>query len=145
VRTKLVKQALAAAVKAKGIPKLDCYGFSPSAPSIPAFTVGAVVIEPNQTFRGARNADFTCTLLTSIADDESGQALLDDLLDDGGDYSVVQALLDARGEPGEMALGGLADDLMIVRIDAYRMITWTAGEAGSTYYGADITVRVIGS
>lgn len=136
-----VKAALADAVR--GIEGLDCYGFSPAAPSIPAFTVGAVVVDPNVTFGGCDISDFTCTVLASAADDKDGQDLLDAYLSRSGSKSIRAALLAARGEPGEAALDGAADDLVISRIDGYRMVTYAPD--GGTYYGADITVRVIGS
>lgn len=138
-----VKQALADAVAAKAIVGLNCYGYSPSAPAIPAFTVGAVTVDPNQTFGGSDVGEFTCTVLASAADDLDGQAALDRYLSRSGTESVREALLAARGEPGELALDGVADDLTIVRVDGYKLIQY-AGD-GATYYGADITVRVLGS
>ncbi len=51
-------------------------------------------------------------------------------------------VLAARGEPGELALGGLAHDLYVSRIDGYRMLSYA--DDAAQYYGADITVRVIG-
>lgn len=138
-----VKQELANAVRAAGIPKLNCYGYSPAAPTVPAFTVGAVTIEPNNTFGGSDVAEFTCTVVVSSAEDKDSQALLDDLLSRDGAKSIRAALMAARGEPGEYALNGAADDLSIVRIDGYRSLTWS--DEASTYFGADITVRVIGS
>lgn len=137
-----VKEALATAVRT-AVDGIDCYGFSPTAPVVPAFTVGAVVIDPNQTFGGSDVGDFTCTVLASTADDRDGQKLLDGYLSRDGAQSIRAALLAARGEPGEFALDGAADDLMISRVDGYRMVTY--GGDGGTYYGADITVRVIGS
>ena len=137
-----VRRELALAVKAAGIERLTCYGYMPSAPVVPAFMVGAVQIEPNNTFGGSDIAEITCTVLTSNSDDKDGQALLDDLLSRDGDRSIRAALMAVRGAPGEYALNGAADDLSIVRIDAYRHIDW---DATSTYFGADITVRVIGS
>lgn len=139
----LVKKALADAVRAAGIPHLECYGFSPSAPAVPAFTVGAVVLDPNVTFGGADTAEITCTVLASMADDHDGQELLDTYLSRDGAKSIRAALLAARGAPGELALGGAADDMNILRIDAYRMVAYSGDD--STYYGADITVRVVGS
>ncbi|WP_328465532.1 hypothetical protein OHA21_43835 [Actinoplanes sp. NBC_00393] len=138
----VVKKALAAAVRAKSIPQLECYSYSPHAPTVPAFTIGEVSINPHETFRGMETYDVTCSVLTSTADDEAGQELLDKLLAKSGTYSVREALLDARGAPGELALDGAADDLSIERIDGYRMLAYAGQD--STYYGADITVRVIG-
>lgn len=143
MRISQVRRELAAAVKAASINRLTCYGYTPSAPTVPAFVVGPVTIEPNNTFGGSDTAEITCTVVTSMADDKDGQVLLDDLLSRDGDKSIRAALLNARGAPGEYALNGAADDLSIVRIDGYRQIVWSDDSA--TYYGADITVRVIGS
>lgn len=141
-----VKAALAAAVQAADIPDLDCYAFSPAAPSIPAFTCGQVVVDPMGTFGssgpGMETLDITCSVLTSTADDADGQRLLDKLISKDGAYSVRAALLAARGAPGQSALDGAADDVWVVRIDGYRMLSY--GGEDANFYGADITVRVIG-
>ncbi len=152
MRIKLVKAALRDAVKDAdiNIPKLgrlECYAHSPAAPNVPAFTCGQVAIDPLGTFlgqdrRGLQTVDFTCQVLTSTAEDDIGQQLLDELISLDGPYSINQALLAARGEPGELALGGVAHDLFVQRIDGYRMLSY--GGDDQNYYGADITVRVIG-
>lgn len=146
-----VKAALAAAVQAAdinipGAGRLECYAHSPMAPNVPAFTCGQVAIDPLGTFGpsgpGMETLDITCSVLTSTADDDSGQRLLDKLISKDGPYSIRQALLVARGGPGQAALDGAADDVWVVRIDGYRMLEYGGPEA--TYYGADLTVRVIG-
>lgn len=152
MRISQIKTALAAAVQdaeinLPGARKLQAYRHSPNAPSIPAFTIGAVAIDPLGTFlngqnRGLQTLDFTCSVLTSTAEDDAGQQALDELISLDGPYSVFQAILAARGEPGELALGGLAHDLFVSRIDGYRMLSYA--DEGAQYYGADITVRVIG-
>lgn len=152
MRISLVKTALREAVRAAdiNIPKLgrlECYNHSPSNPNVPAFTCGQVVIDPLGTFlgtnrRGMQTLDFTCSVLTSTGEDDAGQQWLDELISLDGPYSITQALLAARGEPGELALGGAADDLFVQRIDGYRMLSY--GGEDQNYYGADITVRVIG-
>lgn len=147
----VVKAALAAAVEAAGINipgvgRLQCYGHSPDAPNIPAFTVGQVAIDPLGTFGqggpGMETLDITCQVLTSTAEDDAGQRLLDQLISKDGPYSIRTALLAARGQPGEMALDGAADDCWVIRIDGYRRLSY--GGEDANYYGADITVRVIG-
>lgn len=135
-----VKQALADAVS--GIAGLNCYGYSPSAPSVPFFSVGEVVLDPNQTFGGSDVAEFTCRVCTSAADDRDGQLLLDQLLSRSGAMSVRAALFAARGLPGQEALDGAADDVVVLRIDGYREIQYGNNES---FFGAEITVRVIGS
>ncbi|WIM97838.1 hypothetical protein ACTOB_001392 [Actinoplanes oblitus] len=141
-----VKAALRDAVAAAEIPGLQCTAYVPAEPHPPAFYPGEVVFAPNNSFGpgpgGYDTVDITCRVLTSNAEDADGQALLDTLLSRSGPYSIRQALLAARGAPGQPALGGLADDLMIVRIDGYREIP---GPNEASYYGAQITVRVVGS
>lgn len=152
MRISQIKTALAAAVadaeiSLPGAGKLQAYRHSPSAPHIPAFTIGAVAIDPLGTFlnaqnRGLQTLDFTCAVLTSTAEDDAGQQALDELISLDGPYSVFQAITAARGEPGSLALGGLAHDLFVVRIDGYRMLSYA--DDAAQYYGADLTVRVIG-
>lgn len=139
----LVKAELAAAVAAAEIPDLDFYSYVPAKPSTPCFYAGEVAIDPNNSFGSGHDvAEVTCRVLVSTTDDADGQLLLDQYLSRTGTYSIRAALLEARGAPGELALNGQADDLSIVRIDGYRMLV---GADNETYYGADITVRVIGS
>jgi hypothetical protein len=146
VQLKLVKQAIANAVAAAEIPELDCFPFVPAEPPIPSFYVGEVTLDPNQSFAptpgGHDEADIVCRVLSSAADDADGQARLDDYLSRSGPYSIRAVLNAARGLPGQLALGGTCDDFVITRIDGYRMIP-TSNQGAA--YGAQITVRVIGS
>lgn len=137
-----VKAAIRDAVIAAEIPELDCYSYVPDNPSVPCFYPGEVTIDPNQTFGGSDSAEITCRVLVSAGDDADGQALLDQYLSRSGPYSIRAALNAARGAPGELALGGAADDFVITKIDGYRMIPTPNQEL---LYGAQITVRVIGS
>jgi hypothetical protein len=138
-----VKAAIRDAVIAAEIPNLDCFSFVPDDPPFPCFYAGEVTIEPNTTFgTGSDQADIMCRVLVGAADDADGQALLDQYLSRAGAYSIRAALLAARGAPGDFALGGAADDFLIVRIDGYRMIPSPNQEL---LYGAQILVRVIGS
>jgi hypothetical protein len=137
-----IKAALRDAVTAAEIEGLDAFAFVPDEPVVPCFYPGEVTIEPNQSFGGYDQADIVCRVLVSASDDADGQALLDEFLSRSGPKSIRAALNTARGAPGQLALGGLADDLIITRVDGYRMIP-TANQ--SALYGAQITVRVIGS
>jgi hypothetical protein len=147
----VVKAALKTAVEAAGINipgvgKLECYSHSPATPNVPAFTCGAVAIDPLGTFGqggpGMETLDITCSVLTATAEDDAGQQTLDKLISKTGPYSIRAALLAARGDPGELALDGVADDVWVVRIDGYRMLAY--GGDDQNYYGADLTIRVIG-
>jgi hypothetical protein len=142
----VVKQELANAVTVANLPDLDAYPFTPSEPHPPCFYAGEVVIDPNKSFGptpgGHDEADIICRLLVGAADDADGQKALDRYISRSGPYSIRVALLAARGAPGAFALNGAADDFAITRIDGYRMIP---GPNGVAYFGAQITIRVIGS
>ncbi|MGI5443093.1 hypothetical protein ACQEV4_38855 [Streptomyces shenzhenensis] len=79
-------------------------------------------------------------LTASRSDDRAPQRILDALLSGGGPSSRKQAIEKARGAPGEMALGSLADDLHVQRVQGYRWFE----HAGSTYLGAELVIKVIG-
>jgi hypothetical protein len=83
---------------------------------------------------------FTCRALIGRADDRTSQRILDGLLSGSGPASLKAAIEVARGAPGEMALGGLADDLHLQRVQGYR---WYEHE-GTTYVGAELVIKVIG-
>lgn len=146
MRLDLVKAALRDAVIAAEISGLDSYAFAPDDPEVPCFYPAEVTINPNGSFGpddgGFDTADITCRVLASGADDADGQLWLDRLLSRTGAYSIRAALLAARGEPGELALSGTADDVWVARIDGYRMVP---GPNETSWYGANLTVRVIGS
>ncbi len=134
-----VRDGIAEAVSV--IPGLTCLGYMPGAIDPPSFLVGEVEVQFDQTMgRGLDELVITCYLFTSRADDQAGQQALDKHLSGSGPDSVKAALVAARGEPGQLALGGLAHDLHLRSIQAYGM-----HEIGDThYYGASLTVRVWG-
>lgn len=148
----VVKAALrdavdAAGIKIPGVGKLQAHPNSPDSPNIPAFTCGQVVIDPMGTFgqnkgAGMEMVDVTCSVLVGIGESDDSQQLLDKLISKSGPYSVRAALAAARGEPGQPALDGAADDCWVTRVDGYRRLSY--GGEDQNYYGADITVRVIG-
>lgn len=124
-----------------GIGKLVCTGYVPDAVTTPCFFVGEVDVNYDKTMgRGTDELLFTCRVLAGRADDRSAQRILDALLSGAGPSSLKAALEAARGAPGEMALGGLADDLHVQRVQGYR---WYE-HAGSSYVGAELAVKVIG-
>ncbi|GGS87645.1 hypothetical protein GCM10010156_52700 [Planobispora rosea] len=135
-----IRDAIADAVR-DAIPRLNCFGYCPDSIPEPCFYVGEVDIEFDQAFgRGLDELMVTCRLLVSRSDDRAGQAALDRHLAGSGPHSIKAALGAARGAPGEMALGGLADDVHLQRVQGYRMY-----QVGDTYYyGAELVVRVIG-
>ncbi|MGP4084175.1 hypothetical protein [Streptomyces sp. KR55] len=142
----LVRDAIAAAARVvvlpAGIGKLTCTGYVPDSIVAPCFFVGEVDVNYDKTMgRGTDELLFTCRVLAGRADDRSAQRILDALLSGAGAASLKQAIEAARGGPGEMALGGLADDLRLERVQGYR---WYEHQ-GSSFVGAELAIKVIGS
>lgn len=140
-----VRQGIAAAAKAvampSGVAKLKSYAYVPDAVSAPCFFVGEVDITYDKTFgRGTDELSFTCRVLVSATNDRASQRLLDGMLSGSGPASLKQTIEVARGAPGELALGGAADDLRVERVQGYR---WYE-HAGSEYVGAELVIKVIG-
>ncbi|MFE2556672.1 hypothetical protein ACFXGT_11640 [Streptomyces sp. NPDC059352] len=124
-----------------GTAKLTCTGYVPDAVSAPHFVVGEYSVEYDKAMgRALDEAEFTCRVLVGRVDDRAGQELLDALLDGSGPASLKAAIEAARGAPGEYALGGLAHDLRVTRIQGYR---WYEHN-GIQYVGAELIIRVIG-
>lgn len=136
-----IRKAVPAAVGHPIIPELNHFGYVPDVVPDPCFYAGEVEIDFDQTFqRGMDKIRLTCRLLVARSDDEGGQAELDKYLAGSGPFSVKERLLEARGAPGEAALGGLCDDLHLRRIHGYRF--YQVGEV--QYYGAEFVIDIIG-
>lgn len=141
-----IRDAIADAVRAgvvlpAGIGKLTCTGYVPDSVVTPCFFVGEVDVNFDQTMgRGTDELLITCRVLASRADDRSGQRIVDLMLSGSGTASLKAAFTAARGAPGQLALGGLADDIHLQRVTGYR---WYE-HAGASYIGAELAVRVIG-
>lgn len=141
-----VKDAIADAAREHitlpaGIGKLTCTGYVPDAVVAPCFFVGEVDVNYDQTMgRGTDELLITCRVLAGRADDRSAQRILDGMLSGAGPASLKAAFKTMRGAPGELALGGLADDIHLQRVSGYR---WYE-HAGYSYVGAELAVRVIG-
>ncbi|MFG2276970.1 hypothetical protein ACGFNY_45345 [Streptomyces chartreusis] len=136
-----IAEAAAVIVLPSGVGKLVSTGYVPDSVVTPCFYVGEVEVNFDKTMgRGTDELVFTCRAYASRADDKSSQRILDAMLSGGGPASLKAAIEAARGAPGELALGGLADDLHIQRIQGYRWFE----HAGSTYLGAELTIKVIG-
>lgn len=124
-----------------GIGKLVCTGYVPDSVVTPCFYVGEVEINFDKAM--GRKLDellFTCRAYSSRSDDRAGQRVLDALLSGSGPASLKAAIEAARGGPGEMALGGLADDIHVQRVQGYRWFE----HGTSTYLGAELVLKVIG-
>ena len=125
-----------------GIGKLVSTGYVPDAVVTPCFYVGEVDVTYDRAHgRGLDELLFTCRAYASRSDDAASQRILDALLSGSGTASLKAAIEVARGGPGEMALGGLADDLHVQRVQGYRWFE----HAGATYLGAELVIKVIGS
>lgn len=140
-----VRKALADAARAvvlpAGIPSLTCTGFVPDSVTEPHFFVGEVEITYDTAMnRRQDELEITCRVLVGRGDDEASQLVLDALLSGSGPASLKAAIEAARGAPGQPALGGLADDFRVERVQGYR---WYE-HAGVQYVGAEIIIRVYG-
>jgi len=145
VQISAVRDAIADAARVivlpTGIGKLTCYGYVPDSVVAPCFFVGEVDVTFDRAHgRGMDELMFTCRVLAGHADDRSSQRIVDALLSGAGPASLKEAIEAARGAPGELALGGLADDLRIERVQGYR---WYEHQ-GSSYVGAELAIKVIG-
>lgn len=142
----LVRERIAAAAAAvvlpAGSPSLTCTGYVPDSVNAPHFFTGEVDVTYDLTYgRGTDELQITCRVLVSRADDRSAQQILNAMLSGSGPASLKAAIEAARGAPGELALGGAADDLHLMRVQGYR---WYEHN-GTQYVGAELIIKVIGS
>ncbi|MEV8395919.1 MULTISPECIES: hypothetical protein [unclassified Streptomyces] len=140
-----VREAIADAARAVVLPTtratLTCTGYLPDAVSEPHFFVGEYDVDFDKAYgRALDQVQFTCRVLVGLSDDQAAQRLLDALLSGSGPASLKTAIEAARGAPGQPALGGLADDLHVTRIQGYR---WYEHQ-GTSYVGAELVIKVIG-
>jgi hypothetical protein len=145
VQISAIRDAIADAARVvvlpAGIGKLVCTGYVPDSVVAPCFFVGEVDVNYDKAMgRGMDELLFTCRVLAGRADDRSSQRILDAMLSGAGTASLKVAIEAARGAPGEMALGGLADDLHLERVQGYR---WYEHQ-GSSFVGAELAIKVIG-
>lgn len=136
-----IADAARTAVMPAGTAKLTCTGYVPDSVTAPHFFVGEYSVEFDKAMRRSLDeVELTCRVLVGRADDRAAQAVLDALLSGSGPSSLKAALEAARGAPGEYALGGLAHDLHVTRMQGYR---WYEHQ-GTQYVGAELIVKVIG-
>ncbi|MGW4040880.1 hypothetical protein ACWEIM_32170 [Streptomyces sp. NPDC004778] len=140
-----IREAIADAARAvvlpEGIPKLTCTGYVPDAVTAPHFFCGEYTVDYDKAMgRGLDVVELTCRVLVGRADDRAGQRTLDALLAGSGPSSLKTTIEAARGAPGEYALGGLAHDLHVMRMQGYR---WYE-HAGTDYVGAELIIKIIG-
>ncbi|MFD4662457.1 hypothetical protein [Streptomyces halstedii] len=140
-----IRNAIADAARAvtlpEGIGKLTCTGYVPDAVVAPHFFCGEYTVDYDKAMgRGLDVVELTCRVLVGRADDRASQRTLDSLLAGSGPASLKAAIEAARGAPGEYALGGLAHDLHVMRMQGYR---WYE-HAGTDYVGAELIIKIIG-
>ncbi|MFI2465938.1 hypothetical protein ACH475_06115 [Streptomyces globisporus] len=140
-----IREAIADAARAvvlpEGIPKLTCTGYVPDAVTAPHFFCGEYTVDYDKAMgRGLDVVELTCRVLVGRADDRAGQRTLDALLAGSGPSSLKTAIEVARGAPGDYALGGLAHDLHVMRMQGYR---WYEHN-GIDYVGAELIIKIIG-
>lgn len=140
-----VREAIADAARVvvlpEGIAKLTCSGYTPDSVTAPHFFVGEYSVDFDKAMRRSLDkVEITCRVLVGLSDDRAAQRILDGLLSGAGPASLKQAIEAARGGPGEYALGGLAHDLHLKRVQGYR---WYE-HAGTQYIGAELIIDVIG-
>ncbi|MFG2699533.1 hypothetical protein [Streptomyces sp. NPDC048386] len=137
-----IATAASAVVLPDGIGKLTCTGYTPDSIVAPHFFVAEYTQDYDKAFgRSKDELEFTSRVLVSRSDDQASQRILDAMLSGSGTASLKVAIEAARGAPGEYALGGLADDLHVTRVQGYR---WYEHE-GAQYVGAELIIRVIGN
>lgn len=136
-----IADAARAVVLPDGIGKLTCTGHVPDAVVEPHFFCGEYSVNFDRAMRRSLDeVELTCRVLVSRADDRAAQRILDAMLAGAGPASLKQAIEAARGAPGDYALGGLAHDLHVMRIQGYR---WYEHQ-NTTYIGAELIIKVIG-
>ncbi|WP_344248236.1 hypothetical protein, partial [Actinocorallia libanotica] len=120
---------------------LTCTAWLPDQVTSPHFFIAEYTQDYDKTFGGLDVVEFTARILIARGDERSAQEVLDLLLRRGGPSSLKCALEAARGEPGEYALGGLADDFRVERMQGNRLYE----HAGVQYVGGELIIRVFGS
>lgn len=136
-----IATAASTVVLPSGIGKLTCSGYTPDSIVAPHFFVAEYTQDFDKAMRRSKDElEFTSRVLVSRSDDQAAQRILDSLLSGSGDASLKAAIEAARGAPGELALGGLADDLHVMRVQGYR---WYEHE-GAQFVGAELIIKVIG-
>nr|MDT0658027.1 hypothetical protein [Micromonospora sp. DSM 115978] len=88
----------------------------------------------NTSLDATTDATVTLRVLTSRAEDQAGQELLDALLSDEGPSSLIAAI---HTDP---TLGGECSDATVTGWSGYTLYDVAATE----YYGAELTVEILG-
>ena len=130
----LVEIRAGLATAAAAITGLNATPHAPDDVELPCFYPGESEIDYDQTFgAGVDEAVVTCYLMTSAAEDQAGQALLDEFV--GRGPRSLKAALEV-----DRTLGGSVADLRVRRMQAYRKYQ----SSDRVLYGAQVLVYVIG-
>lgn len=134
-----VFEALAAGIKTQ-CPSLNCYPYMPERPINPAWYIGPIDIEPNNTFRGLD----TMIIQSFLTVDRSGspqhaQRVLANYLR-RGPTTESESLRPAIKAMNANGLGGLAGGVNITAIEGWR--EYLFGEC--RMYGARVDIKVLG-
>lgn len=131
-----LRQALGDAVAS--IAGLNHYGYAPNKVAPPCWFPAEITLDRSaaggRTFGALRGYDVRCRVLTSRADDLTGQAALDAYLSEGSSNNIVTAV------ESDQTLGGIAASVFVYQVDGYRL--YTIGP--DLFYGATFHIRVAG-
>lgn len=136
-----VRQAIANQITAVIGAPLTAYPFQPDMPTVPAVWVKVAKIEYDRTMRhGMEQAEFELVVVVSSADDQSGQASLDQYIHGTGALSIKAAVEAGRQQYGGNAYVGVFDDCWVSSVDSVQQ--YAAGAA--TFFGATFHLLAIG-
>lgn len=137
-----VRTAVATQISAVIPGPLTSYAYQPAMPTVPAVWIKPAKIEYDRAHRhGMETIEFDLVVVVSLADDISGQALLDQYIHGTSALSIKAAIEAGRQQYGGTAYLGVFDDCWVSSVDAYQQ--YTAGT--DTWFGATIHMIVIGS
>lgn len=139
VAIELAAAVTAAAITLNGL-KVTATDFVPDALTPPHFAPAEFENTFHRSFGGRDEWVVTCRMFTSRADDAEGQRTARQIASSTGSASILAAIEAARGDPGERALNGEADDLVVRSVRGPRL--YQVGE--SNFYGVEFVVFVTG-
>lgn len=144
MRIKDVYTNLAAEIQAAeilvGDTALTATAFAPDALVVPHFFGAEFIGQYHKSYGGLLNIQMTWRLMVSRGDDRSGQEAAWDLASSTGDGTLLDAIEGARGAPGQKALSGAADDIVLQRVSGPRLFVFGTTE----YYGLEFGLYVTG-
>jgi hypothetical protein len=139
-----VATAVTAAVTAQAI-TLDgklvtAADFVPQAIDPPFFAVGEFENLVHRTYSGMNELTLKCAMYVSLATEDEGQRKCRAVASSSGANSVQGAVEAARGAPGQSALSGAANDIVLRNTSGPKVFEI----AGKAYYGVEFELYVVG-